>query len=55
MLDSTQVTDAGLLHLRGLKQLESLYLANTKVSAAGVARLQEALPNLWISTQTVEM
>ena len=40
-----QVTDAGLLHLAGMRSLEALYLNNTQVTDAGVAELQKALPN----------
>jgi hypothetical protein len=44
-LQETNVTDAGLKHLRGLTQLDSLDLRKTKVTDAGVANLQRALPN----------
>jgi serine/threonine protein kinase/Leucine-rich repeat (LRR) protein len=40
----TQVSDAGLKELAALKKLESLNLVATKVTAAGVAALQKALP-----------
>jgi Leucine Rich repeat len=43
-LSQTAVTDAGLPHLRKLVKLEVLYLRGTKVTAAGVADLQKALP-----------
>ena len=46
-LDSTQVTDSGLEHLKGLSQLKSLYLS-TKVTLAGVRRIKQALPNCTI-------
>ena len=36
----TQVTDAGLVHLRGLTQLRLLYLNNTQVTDAGLAHLR---------------
>ena len=45
LLSSTQVTDAGLEHLKGLTALQWLLLSNTQVTDAGVARLQQALPN----------
>jgi hypothetical protein len=38
------VTYAGLEQLRALNQLDELYLYGTQVTAAGVARLQRALP-----------
>ncbi|MCY2990029.1 MAG: hypothetical protein NTY19_19470 [Planctomycetota bacterium] len=48
-LRDTQVTDAGLEHLRGLTQLIFLDLANTQVTDKGVAELQKALPNCKIT------
>ena len=44
-LADTQVTDAGLEHLKGLKELRSLDLTTTHVTDQGVKRLQQALPN----------
>ena len=41
----TQITDAGLKHLKRLTQLGYLNLENTKVTNAGVKDLQKALPN----------
>jgi Leucine-rich repeat (LRR) protein len=41
-LDDTQVSDAGLEHLKGLS---NLFLRRTQVTAKGVERLQEVLPN----------
>jgi internalin A len=38
-LGGTEVSDAGLAHLRGLRQLALLYLDNTKVSDTGLANL----------------
>ena len=40
-----KITDAGLVHLKGLTGLQVLFLMNTKVTDAGVADLQKALPN----------
>ena len=43
------VTDAGLKELAGLKGLRKLYLFGTKVTDAGVADLQKALPDCKIN------
>ena len=51
-LAGTQVTDAGVHYLKGLKQLKELTLGEdapmcqTKVTGAGVAELQAAIPGL---------
>src|SRR5205823_13760730 len=37
----TKVSDAGLVHLKGLKQLYSLGLSNTRVTGAGLVRLKD--------------
>jgi len=42
------VTDAGLKELAKFKHLASLTLCETKVTDAGVAALQEALPKCFI-------
>ena len=42
---NTRVTDAGLVHLKGLTQLQSLYLWNTQVADAGLEHLK-GLTNL---------
>ena len=44
-LYGTQVTDAGLVHLKELTNLRELYLDETQVTDAGVAELKQALPN----------
>jgi hypothetical protein len=44
-LSYTNVTDAGLVHLRHLKRLESLSLGNTRITDAGLVRLH-GLKNL---------
>ena len=44
----TKVTDAGLEHLKGLTNLEGLWLDHTKVTDADVARLKQALPDCQI-------
>lgn len=41
----SQLTDAGLVHLVGLTNLQRLSLNDTQVTDAGVAELQKALPN----------
>ena len=44
-LNYTDITDAGLVHLKALTSLQTLELDQTQVTDAGVARLQEALPD----------
>ncbi len=44
-VSETDVTDAGLEYLKGLVQLRELDLRWTKVTAEGVKRLQQRLPN----------
>jgi Leucine-rich repeat (LRR) protein len=39
-LSSTTVTDAGLLRLRGLSQLQTLNLGSTAITDAGLAHLK---------------
>ena len=46
-----KITDASLAHLTGLTAPESLNLAGTQVTDAGVAELQKALPNCAIYLQ----
>ena len=43
------VTDAGLLRLRGLKELQQLELGSSAVTEAGIAELKRALPNLKVT------
>ena len=45
-----QITDAGLKELAKLKQLEGLVLVDTKITKAGVAELQKALPKCRIES-----
>jgi hypothetical protein len=47
-LRETRVTDAGLVHLKGLTSLQAVYLDVTEVSDAGVADLQLSSPGLTI-------
>ena len=39
-LRDTKVTDAGLVHLKGLTQLEWLWLSHTQVTDAGLVHLK---------------
>ncbi|MFI5380903.1 MAG: leucine-rich repeat domain-containing protein [Tepidisphaerales bacterium] len=47
-VDDTQITDTGLIHLEELKKLREVRLWRTNVTAAGVAKLQSALPKAHI-------
>jgi hypothetical protein len=47
-LGHTRITDAGLKHLAGLKDLRTLDLFRTGVTADGVRRLRHALPETCI-------
>ena len=40
-LSNPQVTDAGLVHLKGLTSLETLELNNTQITDAGLVHLKE--------------
>ena len=44
-LYGTQITDAGLVHLKGLTSLEVLTLGNTQITDAGVEKLKEVMPD----------
>jgi hypothetical protein len=43
------VTDAGLTHFEGLRQLKELTFSGSKVTAAGVEQLKKALPDCKIT------
>jgi hypothetical protein len=45
----TQITDAALVHLKGLTNLKGLYIRYTRITDEGVKNLQEALPNCEIN------
>jgi internalin A len=47
-LRGTKVTNAGLLHLKGLANLQHLCLGNTKVTNAGIQELRKTLPGVRI-------
>ena len=47
-LYGTAVTDAGLVSLGGLKNLQKLYLWQTKVSKSGATKLRQELPELQV-------
>lgn len=47
-LFNTQVSDVGLEHVAKLQHLELIYIGETKVTAAGLAKLQAALPKCQI-------
>ena len=47
-LSKTEVTDAGLEHIKGLTKLEMLDLRKTRVTDEGVKRLEEGLPDCLI-------
>jgi hypothetical protein len=49
-LDNTDITNAGLEHLKGLPNLRSLNLHKTKVTEEGLRQLREALPKCRITT-----
>ena len=44
-----QITDAWLVHLAGLTNLEELWLYGTQVTDEGLAELRKALPNCSIN------
>jgi Leucine-rich repeat (LRR) protein len=49
-LQNTQISDAGLPHLRGFRRLRELDLTGTRVSPAAAAELRAALPKVRIGT-----
>ena len=51
-LSNTQVSDAGLVHLKGLSGLGFLDLDQTQVTVGGVQELGQALPNCNIELRT---
>ena len=49
MICCERITDAGLQHLIGLNGLQLLTFQGTRVTEAGVKKLQQALPNCKIA------
>jgi hypothetical protein len=49
-LSNTQVTDAGLEHLKGMTKLSQLDIRKTQVTAEGRAMLQKALPDCFVES-----
>ena len=49
VVNNTEFTDAGLVHLKGLTSLETLVLDNTQITDAGIEELKAALPECNIS------
>ena len=47
-LYGTEITDAGLSNLEGMKKLKKLYVWQTKVTDKGIAQLRKALPGVEI-------
>jgi hypothetical protein len=48
-LGGPKIIDAGLEHLRGLRNLEWQYVVKTAVTSEGMVKLRLALPKLTIS------
>ncbi len=48
LLSDTEITDAGLEHLAGMKSLSRLTINGTKVTPKGIDRLKKALPRLTV-------
>jgi hypothetical protein len=51
-LFQTQVTDAGVPHLKRLSNLETLLISGSKITETGTRELQAALPRLRFSEST---
>jgi len=49
-LSGTKVTDAGLVHLKGMSRLTKLNVSRTAVTDQGVAEAKKFLP-FWMSVQ----
>jgi len=46
--DLSKITDTGLVHLKGMTNLQELFIDDTKITDASVAELKKALPNSYI-------
>jgi len=46
VLEGPGISDAGLAHLKGLRQLKTLNLLNTRATPEGIAELRGVLPGL---------
>jgi len=47
-LSNTQITNAGLVHLKGLTNLDTLILTNTKITDAGLVHLKDLTNLIWL-------
>lgn len=45
MIDSPRISDGAVKHFAGMRSLRKLYVHATSITAAGMARLESALPN----------
>ena len=50
-LNNTQITDAGLVHLKGMTNMQNLDLTFPRITDAGVADLKKALPKCKINEE----
>ena len=49
-LDNTQITDAGLTHLKTMTRLQQLSLLWTQATAEGAKKFQQTMPNCMVKT-----
>ena len=50
-LHKTQITDEGLIHLKGMTNLSRVDVYGSNISSKGVAQLREWFPNCYIKTR----
>jgi hypothetical protein len=50
-LNGTQITDAGIEHLKGVTKLGYLDLSGTQITDAGIQQLKQSMPKLQIRNQ----
>ena len=55
IFDGTQVTDAELMHLKGLIKLEGLYLDRTQITDAGMVHLEGLQKLQWLSLDSTQI